>query len=78
MPIVVDNNFSRDSHGMRAERLNAIEANFATVQVFLNAPANIATWAADCYTAYMSKWTESGVEANEKEGKRASNDAFFN
>jgi hypothetical protein len=52
MPVVVDNNFSKDSYGMRSERLSAIQGNFATIQTELAAPAHIETWAEDCYDVY--------------------------
>jgi len=32
MPVIVDNNFSHDTYGIRAERLNAIQGNFALIQ----------------------------------------------
>jgi hypothetical protein len=32
MPVVVDNDFSKDTYGMRTERLLAIQGNFALVQ----------------------------------------------
>jgi hypothetical protein len=43
MPVVVDNNFSKDSYGMRSERLIAIQDNFAFIQSELNTPGDIAT-----------------------------------
>jgi hypothetical protein len=52
MPVVVNNNFTEDSYGMRSERLSAIQGNFATIQPVLAAPVHIATWAVDCYDVY--------------------------
>ncbi len=40
MPIVIDNSFSRDSYGMRAERLIAIQSNFVSIQSKFNAPTH--------------------------------------
>ena len=68
MPIIVDNNFSHDTFGVRAERLNAIQGNFATIQAELSAPAAIATWAEDCYDVYSAALATSELEANESEG----------
>jgi hypothetical protein len=45
MPAIIDNSFSQDSYGMRAERLNAIQTEFAAIQTELAAPASIATCA---------------------------------
>jgi len=39
MPVVVDNVFSRDTYGVRAERLIAIQENFDSVQPDLQTPA---------------------------------------
>jgi len=74
MPTIVDNNFTVDSHAMRAERLNAIQTEFDAIQAELAAPAAIATWAEDCYDAYMEIWSNSGTESYEQEG--ATLDAF--
>ena len=48
MPLIQNNDFANDTHGSRAERLNAIQGNFASIQPDLQAPANIADWADDC------------------------------
>ena len=68
MPIVVDNNFGKDSYNIRAERLNAIQGNLETFQPVLNAPPAIITWAEDCYDIFTQKLTDAGVEMNESEG----------
>jgi hypothetical protein len=68
MPVVVDNNFSLDTYGMRSERLIAIQSNFDSLQPDLSAPANIATWAEDCYDVYANLLALSELEANESEG----------
>ena len=68
MPVVVDNVFSRDTYGVRAERLIAIQENFGSIQTELQAPANIATWADDCYDVYSAALATSELEANESEG----------
>ena len=68
MPIVLNNNFTEDTHGIRAERLNAIQGNFASIQPELSAPANVATWAVDCYDVYSQLLAVSGVETGESEG----------
>lgn len=47
MPTIVDNNLTVDSHALRAERLNAIQTEFDTIQAELAAPAVITTWAED-------------------------------
>lgn len=31
MPVIVDNNFTNDSHSMRADRLNAIQSNYGLI-----------------------------------------------
>lgn len=67
MSVVVNNDFSNDTYGIRAERLNAIQGNFSSIQTELEAPANIETWAATCYDDYSTIWSASGVEANESE-----------
>jgi len=67
MPIVVNNNFSEDSYGMRSERLSAIQGNFDSIQSELAAPAAIATWAEDCYDVYAELWTNAGVENDQSE-----------
>ena len=68
MPVVVDNNFSLDTYGMRSERLIAIQTNFDLIQPDLSAPAEIATWAEDCYDVYANLLALSQLEANESEG----------
>ena len=68
MPVVVDNVFSRDTYGVRAERLIAIQENFGSIQTELQSPANIATWADDCYDVYSAALATSELEANESEG----------
>lgn len=68
MPIVVDNNFGKDSYGIRAERLNAIQGNLTSFQPVLNAQPAIVTWAEDCYDVFTQKLTAAGVEMNESEG----------
>ena len=68
MPVVVDNVFSKDTYGMRTERLIAIQTNFDLIQPDLSAPANIATWAEDCYDVYANLLALSQLEANESEG----------
>jgi hypothetical protein len=52
MPVVVNNDFSKDTYGMKSEMLNAIQAEFAAIQSELAAPANIETWAEDCLAIY--------------------------
>ena len=47
MPIVVNNNFSQDTYGMRTERLIAIQGNFALIQPELSSPAHITNWEDD-------------------------------
>jgi len=68
MPVIQNNDFANDTHGSRAERLNAIQGNFASIQPDLQAPANIADWADDCYDVYSQILANSGVEASESEG----------
>ena len=68
MPVVVDNVFSRDTYGMRSERLIAIQSNFASIQPELSAPAEVATWSDDCYDVYANLLALSELEANESEG----------
>ena len=68
MSVVVDNSFSADTYGMRTERLIAIQTNFASIQTELQAPANIETWAEDCYDVYAAALSTSQLEANESEG----------
>ena len=68
MPIIVDNSFTNDSHGMRAERLNAIQGNLSIIQPELNAPPEITGWASGCYDLFMQKWATAGTESGEKEG----------
>ena len=67
MPVVVNNNFSQDTYGMRTERLIAIQGNFASIQPELSAPANISTWAADCFDVYANLLALSGLEMTESE-----------
>ena len=71
MPVVVDNVFSRDTYGMRAERLIAIQGNFASIQTELQAPAHIATWAVNCADIYNDLLATSELELNESEGATA-------
>ncbi len=47
MPIVVNNNFSQDTYGIRTERLIAIQGNFALIQPELSASAHISNWEDD-------------------------------
>ena len=68
MPVVVDNVFSRDTYGMRSERLIAIQSNFASIQPELSAPAEVATWSDDCYNVYSNLLALSELETNESEG----------
>jgi hypothetical protein len=68
MPVVVDNNFSLDTYGNRTERLIAIQSNFASIQTELVAPANIETWAEDCYDVYALALSTSELEIGESEG----------
>ena len=68
MPVIQNNNFSQDTYGNRAERLIAIQENFGSIQTELQAPANIATWADDCYDVYSATLATSELEANESEG----------
>lgn len=68
MPVVLNNNFSEDSYGIRAERLNAIQGNLASFQPVLNAQPAIVSWAEDCYDVFTQKLTAAGVEMNESEG----------
>jgi hypothetical protein len=67
MPVIVDNNFSQDTYGMRTERLIAIQGNFATIQTELQAPAHIETWAEDCFDVYSNLLAVSGLEMGESE-----------
>ncbi len=69
MPIIRNNNFSKDTYGARAERLNAIQGSFANIQPELQAPAHIAEWAVDCYDTYMHIWASSGGDSNSIEGR---------
>jgi hypothetical protein len=71
MDIILDNNFSGDSLGRRAVRLQAMQANFAGLQPILNMPAVYTTWAADCHDVFMDLWTSSDAERGEKEGAYA-------
>ena len=68
MPVVLNNNFSEDTYGIRIERLIAIQGNFASIQPVLNAPANIADWAEDCADVFSNLLSVSGAEMNESEG----------
>ena len=68
MPIVVDNNFKRDTYGIRAERLNAIQGNLASFQPVINAQPPIVTWSTDCYDVFTQMVAVAGVEMNESEG----------
>jgi len=61
MPVVLNNNFSEDTYGIRIERLIAIQPE-------LNAPANIADWADDCADVFSNLLSVSGAEMNESEG----------
>ena len=67
MPVVVNNNFSQDTYGMRTERLIAIQENFDSVQPDLQAPAHIVAWAEDCYDVYSNLLAVSGLEMSESE-----------
>lgn len=67
MSVVVDNLFSRDTYATRTERLIAIQGNFAAVQPFLNAPAEIADWAEDCKDVFTDLLAVADVEKNESE-----------
>lgn len=67
MPTIINNNFTLDSHAMRAERLVAIQTNLRSLESELQTPAEISAWALHCYSNYMTKWTESNVAQNEKE-----------
>jgi len=69
MPIIRNNNFSKDSYGARAERLNGIQGSFANIQPELQAPAHIAEWAVDCYDVYMHLWASSGGDRNSIRGR---------
>ena len=60
------NNIS-DPNGIRVERLIAIQSNFDSVQPDLNAPANIVTWAEDCYDVYSNLLAVSGLEMSKSE-----------
>ena len=71
MPVVINNNFSQDTYGMRAERLIAIQGNFASIQSELNAPEHIVEWAADCSDAFNEIIATSEIEFNESEGATA-------
>ena len=68
MPVVVDNNFSKDSYGMRSERLIAIQENLPTVQPDLQAPAAIVTWAATCHDVFLALWGDAQAEEGESKG----------
>ena len=74
MPIIQNNNFTLDSYAMRAERLSAIQGNFASIQPELNAPENIVTWTEDCYDVFMDLWSKSDVAANEKQSSTLDSD----
>jgi hypothetical protein len=67
--MVYDNNFNRDSHSTRTERLRIIQYNFASIQPILAAPSHIEAWATDCYDIYVQLRTEAGVESAVKTGK---------
>ncbi len=60
------NNIS-DPNGIRVERLIAIQSNFDSVQPDLQAPANIVTWAEDCYDVYSNLLAVSGLEMSESD-----------
>ena len=68
MAIILDNIFSRDSYGVRAERLHTIQANLPVIQPELNAPPEITGWASGCYDIFMQKWSGSETEHGESEG----------
>ena len=40
MPLIQNNDFANDTHGSRAERLNAIQGNFASIQSRYSTPAH--------------------------------------
>lgn len=67
MPTIVDNNFTIDSYPMRSERLNTIQGNLSSIQSELNAPANIVTWAEDCYDVFSDLWSTSTSESGQGE-----------
>jgi len=67
MSVVVDNLFSRDTYATRTERLIAIQGNFASIQPFLNALAEIATLAEDCKEVFTDLLAVSGLEMSESE-----------
>lgn len=67
MPVILDNNFAKDTYGIRTERLIAIQGNFSTVQPDLQAPAHIESWADDCFDIYSNLLAVSGLEMSESE-----------
>lgn len=67
MPVILDNNFAKDTYGVRTERLIAIQGNFASIQPELQAPAHIESWAEDCFDVYSNLLAVSGLEMGESE-----------
>ena len=71
MPVVLNNNFSNDTYGVRTERLIAIQGNLASIQSELQVPANILTWSEDCNDVFSNLLAVSQLEINESEGATA-------
>ena len=68
MDVVKDNNFSKDTFGVRIERLIAIEGNIASIQDELQAPAHIINWSSNCCSIFTNILATSDIDRNEISG----------
>ena len=62
MSVILNNNFSQDTHDIRAERLRKIQDNHDFIRDELHAPEEICIWAEDCYDIFMNKISSSAVD----------------
>lgn len=67
--MILNNQFSNDTHDVRDERLYLIQTNFPTYSAALvGLEPEIATWAATCRTVFANLRAKANVDANEAAG----------